>query len=262
VRILCLLKFVSRSSVSHSQLARLYSLLSRPDIFDFFRIGEADGGESIARAALHVVIMDEFDAIARARGGGSQGDAGVARDSVVNQLLAKMDGIDPPVVPTLVIGLTNKRSLIEPALLRPGRFEVQVEVPPPRTLSQRISILKVHTKHMHKAGRLLVRDAPEESAAWRQEQDQDVLPLYSELLERLAEECEGFSGAMIAGVCRAAASHALERAVEEFVSNSGATSLLDECVVSQEDFQEAMEDVRKGLGDSDWAEDEIEEKEK
>ena len=65
--------------------------------------------------------MDEFDAVARARGGrggkGDQGDAGVARDSVVNQLLAKMDGISPLPAPTLVIGLTNKRSLIEPGEL-------------------------------------------------------------------------------------------------------------------------------------------------
>lgn len=91
---------------------------SPPDIYDKYRIGEKDGGEAVARAALHVVVMDEFDAVARARGGrggkGDQGDAGVARDSVVNQLLAKMDGVHPLPVPTLVIGLTNKRSLIEP----------------------------------------------------------------------------------------------------------------------------------------------------
>lgn len=72
----------------------------------------------MSRAALHVIIMDEFDAMARSRGGrsgtgGDQGDAGVARDSVVNQLLAKMDGVDALFVPTLVIGLTNKRSLID-----------------------------------------------------------------------------------------------------------------------------------------------------
>lgn len=91
---------------------------SPPDIYDRYRLGEKDGGEAIARAALHVVVMDEFDAVARTRGGrggkGDQGDAGVARDSVVNQLLAKMDGVHPLPVPTLVIGLTNKRSLIEP----------------------------------------------------------------------------------------------------------------------------------------------------
>ena len=63
------------------------------------------------------------------RGGtGDQGDAGVARDSVVNQLLAKMDGVAPLVVPTLVIGLTNKRSLIDAALLRPGRATVRVRL--------------------------------------------------------------------------------------------------------------------------------------
>ena len=89
-----------------------------PDIYDTYRLGETDGGDAVARAALHVIVMDEFDAVARSRGGrggrGEQGDAGVARDSVVNQLLAKMDGVNPLPVPTLVIGLTNKRSLIEP----------------------------------------------------------------------------------------------------------------------------------------------------
>lgn len=89
-----------------------------PEIYDTFRLGEADGGEAMSKAALHVIVMDEFDAMARTRGGrggkGDQGDAGVARDSVVNQMLAKMDGVDPLVVPTLVIGLTNKRSLVEP----------------------------------------------------------------------------------------------------------------------------------------------------
>ena len=64
--------------------------------------------------------MDKFDAVARARGGGSgsggQGDAGVARDSVVNQLLSKMDGVQPLKVPTLVIGLTNKKDLIDPGM--------------------------------------------------------------------------------------------------------------------------------------------------
>ena len=137
-----------------------------PDIYDTYRLGTKDSGAAVAKSALHVIIMDEFDAIARSRGGSgeSQGDAGVARDSVVNQLLAKMDGVEALKVPTLLIALTNKRSLIDPALLRPGRFEVQIEVPPPNTLEQRISILKVHTDHMFKSGRLLVRDVPPRTA--------------------------------------------------------------------------------------------------
>lgn len=63
--------------------------------------------------------------------------------------------------------MTNKRSLIEPALLRPGRFEVQIEVPKPKSVSQRVSILNVHMNKMYEAGRVLVRDAPDNTAASR-----------------------------------------------------------------------------------------------
>jgi ATP-dependent 26S proteasome regulatory subunit len=63
---------------------------------------------------------------------------------------------------------------ISPALLRPGRFEVQIEVPPPRTNDQRVSILKVHTSNMHQAGRLLVSDPPEGTAAARYLQVSDI----------------------------------------------------------------------------------------
>lgn len=197
-------------------------------------------------------VLDEFDAIARTRGGhgGDQGDAGVARDSLVNQLLAKMDGVAPLAVPTLVIGLTNKRSLIDPALLRPGRFEVQLEVPPPRTVQQRVSILRVHMREMHAAGRLLVRDAPEGTVAARR--DGESLPLYDELLESMAESCDGFSGASLAGVVRAAASHALERVVETAGRNGG--EAIQDCVVTTEDLEAAIEDIRQAFGESDWAE--------
>jgi len=212
----------------------------------------------MSQAALHVIVMDEFDAMARTRGGrggkGDQGDAGVARDSVVNQMLAKMDGVDPLIVPTLVIGLTNKRSLVEPALLRPGRFEVQIEVPPPKSVKQRTSILKVHTNSMYNAGRVLVKDAPEGTAAARRlEKNGDGRVLtYDELLELLAVECDGMSGAMIAGVARAAASHALERAVCNFSEQEG-TSIMD-CLVTQSDFEKAIEDVFNSSGDTDFEE--------
>mmetsp|Transcript_22171 Transcript_22171/g.30867 ORF Transcript_22171/g.30867 Transcript_22171/m.30867 type:complete len:679 (+) Transcript_22171:88-2124(+) len=229
-----------------------------PDIYETFRLGEADGGTAMSQAALHVIVMDEFDAMARTRGGrggkGDQGDAGVARDSVVNQMLAKMDGVDPLIVPTLVIGLTNKRSLVEPALLRPGRFEVQIEVPPPKSVKQRTSILKVHTNSMYNAGRVLVKDAPQGTAAARRlEKDGDDRVLtYDELLDLLAVECDGMSGAMIAGVARAAASHALERAVCNFSEHDG-TSIMD-CLVTQSDFEKAIEDVFNSSGDTDFEE--------
>jgi len=237
-----------------------------PDIYERFRQNEHDDGDSMASAALHVVVMDEFDAVARSRGGsdgkGGQGDAGVARDSVVNQLLAKMDGVQPLVVPTLVIGLTNKRSLIEPALLRPGRFEVQIEIPPPRTTEQRVSILKVHTKHMLAAGRLLVSDPPPGSTAdkmLKKENNSNNFLSYDELLTKLAIDCDGFSGAAIAGAARAAASRALERAVDQFSNDvelsTDIPSIMD-CLVTQEDFYDALDDVRGSMGSHDHTEDE------
>ena len=119
-----------------------------PEIYEKYRSQEADSGEILSSVALHVVVMDEFDAVARARGGrggkGEQGDAGVARDSVVNQLLAKMDGISPLPAPTLVIGLTNKRSLIEPGKLifhSPAEFRCGGCIPV--NIKTRISALSV-----------------------------------------------------------------------------------------------------------------------
>ncbi|KAL7519704.1 hypothetical protein ACHAWX_004455 [Stephanocyclus meneghinianus] len=186
-------------------------------------------------------------------GKGDQGDAGVARDSVVNQLLAKMDGVDPLSVPTLLIGLTNKPSLIDPALMRPGRFEVKIEVPKPKTVEQRASILRVHTSSMMNSGRVLVRDAPVGSASWRQMQqmDRSELPTYDELVDLIAIECDGMSGASLAGVARAAASRALERAVTDFVGHvanvsnevTGVRNTINDCLVTQSDFEKAVDDV-------------------
>jgi len=192
-----------------------------------------------------------------------------------------MDGVEPLKVPTLVIGLTNKRSLIEPALLRPGRFEVQIEITPPKTVAQRCSILKVHTKQMFDAGRLEVKDPPPGTAAATAAAVQQLQPQYlkimnnnddlnsntilnyDELITKLAVKCDGFSGASIAGVARAAASRALKRAVSQLADGLEYSSSADDdtksiadsststkrnimdCLVTQDDFYEAIQDVRK-----------------
>ena len=229
-------------------------------------------GDELANTALHVIVLDEFDAIARSRGGagggGDQGDAGVARDSVVNQLLSKMDGANPLGVPTLLIGLTNKPSLIDPALMRPGRFEVQINVPKPKTVEQRVAILKVHMSNMIKSGRVLVRDCPEGTPAFKhlQAKGSEGVPSFDELLDLIAVETDGMSGASLAGVSRAAASRALERAVTDFagkvtqdsmglndIDSSGQNSIAD-CLVTFEDFEKAVEDVFESAKGSDYVE--------
>ena len=86
---------------------------------------QAEAGDA---SALHVIVFDEIDAFTRERGS-LTGDTSGIRDSVVNQLLAKMDGVEQ-LDNILVIGLTNRAELIDSALLRPGRLEVHVEPEP------------------------------------------------------------------------------------------------------------------------------------
>ena len=83
----------------------------------------------ISKSALHVVVIDEVDAVFRKRSAAS--DSGeVTRASAVNQILAKLDGVNS-LGNVLVIGTTNRKELLDDALLRPGRLEVKVEVPLP-----------------------------------------------------------------------------------------------------------------------------------
>jgi len=232
---------------SEANLRKIFD--SPPDLYPQY--ATRDDAHVLKNVALHVIILDEFDAMARARGRSGQGDAGVARDSVVNQLLAKMDGVDELKAPTLVVGLTNKRDLIEPALLRSGRFEVQVEVPMPKTVQQRVSILKVHMDQMYKSGRLLVQDVADGTPAKRRIQQfpSEQLARYDELLNSLAEQSTGMSGASLAGVCRSAASRALERSVSNFAgsfSDEGevaSSTEMKDCLVRKDDFEQSIQEM-------------------
>ena len=78
------------------------------------------------KSRLHVIVFDEIDAIMKARGTGGA-TASVVHDNVVNQLLTKLDGMQS-LDNVLVVGITNRRDLLDPAVLRPGRLELQVEV--------------------------------------------------------------------------------------------------------------------------------------
>jgi vesicle-fusing ATPase len=73
-------------------------------------------------SGLHIIIFDEIDAICKARG--SVAGASGVHDTVVNQLLAKIDGVEQ-LNNILVIGMTNRKDMIDEALMRPGRLEVE-----------------------------------------------------------------------------------------------------------------------------------------
>ncbi len=121
-----------------------------------------------------IIFFDELDAIAPRRG--LHADAGVT-DRIVNQLLTEMDGIQT-LKGVVVIGASNRPDILDPALLRPGRFDRVIYVPPP-DVDGRYQIFQIHTREM---------------------------PLSDDVdLSKLASMTEGYTGADIEAVCREAA---------------------------------------------------------
>ena len=127
-----------------------------------------------------VIFFDEIDSAAPARGRNESG----ATDTIVNQILSEMDGIESA-EGVFVIGATNRAELLDPALLRPGRFDYHIEVPLP-DLSARMAIFSAHLK-----GKPLAPDVN---------------------TEELIGLTDGFSGAEIAEACRQGAWEAIRDA--------------------------------------------------
>lgn len=92
-----------------------------------------------------IIFIDEIDAVGRHRGAGL-GGGNDEREQTLNQLLVEMDGFDPNEA-IIVIASTNRPDVLDPALLRPGRFDRQVVVPNP-DLNGRERILRVHMKNV------------------------------------------------------------------------------------------------------------------
>jgi cell division protease FtsH len=96
-------------------------------------------------AAPAIIFIDELDAIGRARGGNvGFGGGHDEREQTLNQILTEMDGFDPS-TGVIVIAATNRPDVLDPALLRPGRFDRRVVVNPPDQVGRRL-ILEVHTR--------------------------------------------------------------------------------------------------------------------
>ncbi|MFT4893202.1 MAG: transitional endoplasmic reticulum ATPase [Candidatus Nanohaloarchaea archaeon] len=175
-----------------------------PEIFSKY-VGESEEAirevfQKARQVAPCILFIDEIDSIATRRG--SRTDSGVG-DRVVNQLLTELDGIES-LEGVTVIAATNRPDLIDPALLRPGRIDRDIEVEIP-DLEARKKILKVHTQKM---------------------------PLSDDIdIDELAEELEGYVGSDIESLCREAAMLALRKDTEA-----------EE--VRMEHFKEAMEETQ------------------
>ncbi|GAA5874930.1 hypothetical protein JCM8547_003614, partial [Rhodosporidiobolus lusitaniae] len=194
---------------------------SEENIRKLFGDAEKEYKEKGDESGLHIIIFDELDAICKQRGSTNNG-TGVG-DSVVNQLLSKMDGVDQ-LNNILLIGMTNRMDMIDEALLRPGRLEVHIEISLPDEQG-RVQILTIHTGKMRSNG-VLGRDVD---------------------LAELASLTKNFSGAEIGGLVKSATSFAFNRHVK--VGTLAALSDdIDQMQVCREDFLNALDEVQPAFG--------------
>ena len=202
---------------------------SEENIRKLFADAEKEYKEKGDESGLHIIIFDELDAVCKQRGSGGGGGTGVG-DSIVNQLLSKLDGVDQ-LNNILLIGMTNRKDMIDDALLRPGRLEVHMEISLPDE-DGRLQILKIHTADIKKSGGL----------------DPSVN------LSEIAKRSKNFSGAEINGLVRSAVSIATGRYVKAGTMAQMSDDI-ENATVTQPDFDHAFEEVKAAFGVS---EDELE----
>jgi len=157
-------------------------------------------------AAPSVIFFDEFDALVPKRGMGF-GDSGVT-ERVISQLLTEIDGIQT-LEDVVIIAATNRPDIVDPAVLRPGRFDRMIYVPEPDEKA-RLEIFEIYTKNMP-----LAKDVD---------------------LKHLAEVTKGYSGADIEALCREAAINALRRDVNAKQ-------------VTKADFEKALEKIGPSISE-------------
>jgi len=166
------------------------------------------------QAAPCIIFMDEIDAIAPRRGSGF-GDSHVT-ERIVSQMLTEMDGLEE-LKDVVVIAATNRPDIIDPALLRPGRFDRILYVPLPNR-EARLEILKIHTRRK---------------------------PLAEDVnLETLADMTEGYTGADLANLCSTASLIAIREHISKHKDSEEAKKNLGELKITMQHFRKAMESIK------------------
>ena len=122
-------------SINGSEFIQMFVGVGASRVRDLFKTAR--------EAAPCIIFVDEIDAVGRERGAGVGGGSD-EREQTLNQILGEMDGFSPSEA-VIVIAATNRPDVLDPALLRPGRFDRHVQVDKP-TRKGRLGILKVHTK--------------------------------------------------------------------------------------------------------------------
>ncbi|HUV07654.1 MAG TPA: CDC48 family AAA ATPase [Spirochaetia bacterium] len=181
-------------------------------------VGESEEGvremfRKARQAAPCIIFFDEIDALIPVRSAGSS-DSHVA-ERVLSQFLSELDGIEE-LKGVLVLGATNRPDMIDPAMLRPGRFDDEVETPIPDEKARK-EIFEIHLRNKPCSQKINSND--------------------------LASRTEGFSGADIAGVCHKAAFKALRRVVE--AGGGEETQGKINLQITREDLLSTIEEVQQ-----------------
>lgn len=206
--------------VSGPEVLNKYVGASEENIRNLFKEAEAEYKQKGEDSDLHIIIFDEFDAICRARG--SRNDGTGVGDTVVNQLLAKIDGVES-LNNILIIGMTNRKELIDEALLRPGRMEVHMEISLPDEAG-RVQIFRIHTTKM-RTNNYIADDVE---------------------LDELATMTKNYSGAEIEGVVKAATSYAFSRQID--AKNMTKPIDPEKIKIARADFLQALSEVKPSFG--------------
>ncbi len=184
-------------------------------------VGESEKGvrevfKKAKQAAPCILFFDEIDALVPARGSGAS-DSHVS-ERVISQFLTEMDGVEE-LTDVLVLGASNRPDLLDPALRRPGRFDIIVEIPVPDQKG-RLEIFQIGL-----GGKPLAEDVS---------------------LEQLAALTDTFTGAEIQGVCRRAALAAIREVIEQF-KESGPTKDRP-LLITRPFFEQALSEIRANRG--------------
>lgn len=182
-------------------------------------VGESEKGvreifRKARQAAPCIIFFDEIDAIAPARGA-DFGNSHVT-ERVISQMLTELDGLEV-LTNVVVIAATNRPDIIDPALLRPGRFDRLLYVPPPDYESRK-QIILIHTKKKPLA------------------EDTNI--------DNLATKMDGYTGADIAAVASAAVMLSLREHISKYGKPEEAVNHAKELKIHMRHFEDAMKKIR------------------
>lgn len=195
---------------------------SEENVRNLFKEAEEEQRLLGEESQLHLIVLDEIDALCRRRGTSS--DSTGVQDNIVNQLLSKIDGVEP-LNNVIIIGMTNRRELLDEALMRPGRLELQIEIGLPDETG-RLQILELHTRSLQKNGYLAT----------------DVV------LPTIASLTKNYTGAELEGLVRTARSAAMSRCID-----SRKLIMLEDkqLLITHADFMNAIKFTKPAFGTTD-----------